>query len=243
MRVLLIEDDNATASTVELLLAAAGIVCDISEFGEDGLITTKLNKYDLVILDLMLPDMSGYDVLRKLREQNVKVPVLILSGLGDTEQKIKGLGIGADDYLTKPFNQEELVARVKAIVRRSHGHSESVIKIANLAINIDMHSTTIEGKPVHLTAKEQSVLELLALKKGTIVTKEFFISHLYSGIDEPEPKIVDVFVCKMRKKLYDVSGGINYIETVWGRGYALRDPNEIPDSQRVLPDEIVSQSA
>ncbi len=237
MRVLLIEDDHDTAKIIELALAAEGIVCDITDLGDDGKDASKYNEYDLVILDLMLPDMSGYDVLKSIRDYNLNVPVLILSGLDDSEEKIKGLVFGADDYLTKPFDKRELIARLKAIIRRSKGHSKSIIKVANLIININTHSTTIDNKPVHLTSKEQSVLELMALKKGSVISKENFLSHLYNGMDEPELKIIDVFVCKMRKKLYDTSGGINYIETIWGRGYALKDPDEIPESQRVIEDE------
>ncbi len=237
MRVLLIEDDHDTAKVIELALAAEGIICDITELGEDGLVTSKFNEYDLIILDLKLPDMSGYEVLKNLRDHNFDVPVLILSGLCDFEEKIKGLTSGADDYLTKPFYTKELIARLKAIIRRSKGHAKSLIKIANLAINLNTHTTTIDSRPVHLTNKEQSVLELMALKKGNVISKESFLNHLYNGMDEPELKIIDVFVCKTRKKLYDISGGVNYIETIWGRGYALKNPEEIPESQRVLGEE------
>ncbi|MCE2991348.1 MAG: response regulator transcription factor [Candidatus Jidaibacter sp.] len=232
MRVLVIEDNHSTAQTIELALAKQGIVCDISDLGEDGLEISSLYEYDLIILDLMLPDASGLDILRKLRNEKKKVPVLILSGLGSTEDKIKGLGFGADDYLTKPFNIDELIARVRAIVRRSKGHSDAVVQIADLVVNLDSHTTKIGDSIIHLTYKEQAVLELLALRKGVVVAKEQFLSHLYNGGDEPEFKIIDVFVCKMRKKLYDASGGVNYIETVWGRGYALKHPNEIPENQK-----------
>ncbi len=232
MRVLVIEDNHSTAQTIELALAKQGIICDISDLGQDGLEVSSLYDYDLIILDLMLPDTSGLEVLRKLRNAKRKVPVLILSGLSTTEDKIKGLGFGADDYLTKPFNIDELIARVRAIVRRSQGHSDALIEIDNLKINLDSHVTTIGENVVHLTYKEQAVLELLALRKGIVVAKEQFLNHLYNGVDEPEFKIIDVFVCKMRKKLYDASGGINYIETVWGRGYALKHPNEIPENQK-----------
>jgi two-component system cell cycle response regulator CtrA len=236
MRVLVIEDNHSTAQTIELALAKQGIVCDISDLGEDGLEISSLYEYDLIILDLMLPDASGLDILRKLRNEKKKVPVLILSGLGSTEDKIKGLGFGADDYLTKPFNIDELIARVRAIVRRSKGHSDAVVQIADLVVNLDSHITKIGDSIIHLTYKEQAVLELLALRKGMVVAKEQFLSHLYNGDDEPEFKIIDVFVCKMRKKLYDASGGVNYIETVWGRGYALKHPNEIPENQKKVAD-------
>lgn len=226
MRVLLVEDDSSTARSIELALAAEGIVCDTAELGEEGLEIGKIYDYDIILLDLMLPDIDGFEVLLRLRAAKVKVPILILSGLSGSEQKIKGLGFGADDYLTKPFNRGELIARIQAIVRRSKGHSESVINVGEVALNLDSRTVEVAGKPLHLTSKEYAILELLALRKGTILTKEMFLNHLYGGIDEPELKIIDVFVCKLRKKLAQASGGKNYIETVWGRGYILKEPTE-----------------
>lgn len=226
MRVLLVEDDSSTARSIELALAAEGIVCDTAELGEEGLEIGKIYDYDIILLDLMLPDIDGFEVLLRLRAAKVKVPILILSGLSGSEQKIKGLGFGADDYLTKPFNRGELIARIQAIVRRSKGHSESVINIGEVALNLDSRTVEVASKPLHLTSKEYAILELLALRKGTILTKEMFLNHLYGGIDEPELKIIDVFVCKLRKKLAQASGGKNYIETVWGRGYILKEPTE-----------------
>jgi len=223
MRVLLVEDDASTARSIELALASEGIICDKAELGEEGLEVGKIYDYDLIILDLILPDMDGFEVLLRLRSAKVKVPVLILSGLSGPDQKIKGLGFGADDYLTKPFNRGELIARIQAIVRRSKGHSESVLRFDKVAINLDTRIVEVEGTPVHLTSKEYAILELLAMRRGTVLTKEMFLNHLYGGIDEPELKIIDVFVCKLRKKLADAAGGTNYIETVWGRGYMLRE--------------------
>ena len=223
MRVLLVEDDKATARSIELALASEGIVCDTAELGEEGLEVGKLYDYDLIILDLMLPDIDGYEVLLRLRSAKVKIPILILSGLSGSEQKIKGLGFGADDYLTKPFNRGELIARIQAIVRRSKGHSKSVIRFDKVCVNLDNRTVEVDAKLVHLTSKEYVILELLSMRKGTVLTKEMFLNHLYGGIDEPELKIIDVFICKLRKKLYEASGGRNYIETVWGRGYMLRE--------------------
>ena len=200
------------------------MVMDTTELGEDGLEIGKLYDYDIIILDLMLPDMHGYDVLRGLRDAKVETPVLILSGLTDPEKKVKGLGTGADDYLTKPFNKEELIARIHAIVRRSKGHADSVIKSGKLSVNLDARTVEVDGKSVHLTGKEYGILELLSLRKGTTLTKEMFLNHLYNGMDEPELKIIDVFVCKLRKKLASTEANEIYIHTVWGRGYVLRDP-------------------
>lgn len=236
MRVLLIEDDASTGRSVELALAAEGIICDRAELGEEGTEIAKIYDYDLVILDLMLPDIDGYEVLLRLRSAKVKTPVLILSGLSSVDQKIKGLGFGADDYLTKPFNRGELVARIQAIVRRSKGHSESVVRFDKVTINLDTRIVEVDGNQVHLTNKEYAILELLAMRKGSVITKEMFLNHLYSSMDEPEIKIIDVFVCKLRKKLAKASGGTNYIETVWGRGYMLKD---YEDSHSGLLDEAI----
>jgi len=232
MRVLLVEDDPAMAQSVELMLKTAGMVVDSTDLGEDGLEIGKLYDYDIIILDLMLPDMDGLEVLRRLRDARVETPVLILSGLTESEMKVKGLGIGADDYLTKPFDKEELLARIQAIVRRSQGHSQSIIKTGKLAVNLDTATVDVGGQTIHLTGKEYGILELLSLRKGTTLTKEMFLNHLYGGMDEPELKIIDVFICKLRKKLSDATGGDNYIETVWGRGYVLRDQDETPQAKQ-----------
>jgi two-component system cell cycle response regulator CtrA len=224
MRVLVVEDDSTTAKSLELMLTSEGFVVDTTDLGEDGIEIGKLYDYDIIILDLMLPDIDGYEVLRRLRAARVRTPILILSGLSEPDNKVRGLGIGADDYLTKPFDKGELVARIQAVVRRAKGHSESVIRTGKLVVNLDTRSVEVETRPVHLTGKEYGILELLSLRKGTTLTKEMFLNHLYGGMDEPELKIIDVFVCKLRKKLMAATGGENYIETVWGRGYVLRDP-------------------
>ena len=226
MRVLLVEDDPATAKSVELMLKSTGMVVDATDMGEDGLEIGKLYDYDIIILDLMLPDMDGLEVLRRLRDARVETPVLILSGLTESEMKVKGLGSGADDYLTKPFDKNELLARIQAIVRRSQGHAQSIIQTGKLSVNLDANTVEVAGQTIHLTGKEYGILELLSLRKGTTLTKEMFLNHLYGGMDEPELKIIDVFICKLRKKLAEATNGDNYIETVWGRGYVLRDPDE-----------------
>jgi two-component system cell cycle response regulator CtrA len=128
--------------------------------------------------------------------------------------------------MTKPFHKDELVARIHAIVRRSKGHAQSVINTGDLSVNLDTKTVEVQNARVHLTGKEYQMLELLSLRKGTTLTKEMFLNHLYGGMDEPELKIIDVFICKLRKKLSVATGGKNYIETVWGRGYVLREPDE-----------------
>lgn len=249
MRVLLVEDDPSTAKAIELSLASEGIICDTTELGEEGLEIGKIYDYDIIILDLMLPDIDGYEVLRRFRAAKINTPILILSGLSGPDQKIKGLGYGADDYLTKPFNKGELIARIQAVVRRSKGHSESIIRTGRLTVNLDTRSVEIGEKPLHLTSKEYGILELLSLRKGSTLTKEMFLNHLYGGIDEPELKIIDVFVCKLRKKLQEASGGLNFIETVWGRGYMLKDPEaegaaeEAPKAKKKATKKKVAESA
>jgi two-component system cell cycle response regulator CtrA len=226
MRVLLVEDDVNTSKSIEIMLTSAGMILDKTDLGEDGLEIGQLYDYDIIILDLILPDMDGYEVLKGLRAAKVETPVLILSGLTEPDDKVKGFGTGADDYLTKPFNKEELIARIHAIVRRSKGHAESIIRTGKLAINLDGRTVEVGEKSVHLTGKEYGILELLSLRKGTTLTKEMFLNHLYNGMDEPELKIIDVFVCKLRKKL-TMASDETYIHTVWGRGYVLRDPEAV----------------
>jgi len=223
MRVLLIEDDSAMARSIELMLRSEGFNVYTTDLGEEGIDLGKLYDYDIIVLDLQLPDMSGFEVLKSLRLAKVQTPVLILSGNAIVEAKVKALGFGADDYMTKPFHKDELVARIQAVVRRSKGHSQSVITTGKLTVNLDAKTVEVDGARVHLTGKEYQMLELLSLRKGTTLTKEMFLNHLYGGMDEPELKIIDVFICKLRKKLSVATGGKNYIETVWGRGYVLRD--------------------
>ncbi len=226
MRVLLIEDDGATAQSIELMLKSGSFVVYTTDLGADGIDLSKVYEYDIILLDVNLPDMSGFEVLRTLRASKVETPTLILSGLAGIEDKIKGLGGGADGYMTKPFHKDELVARIHSIVRRYRGHAQSIIEIDDLVINLDTKSVAVGGERVHLTGKEYQMLELHALRKGTTLSKEMFLNNLYGGMDEPELKIIDVFICKLRKKLASASGGKDYIETVWGRGYMLREPTD-----------------
>ena len=227
MRVLLIEDDSSIAKSIELMLKSESFNVYTTDLGEEGVDLGRLYDYDIILLDLNLPDMSGFEVLRSLRVSKVKTPILILSGVASIEHKVKGLGYGADDYMTKPVHKIELIARVHAIVRRSRGHARSIVQTDDLIVNVDAKTVYIKQIRVDLTDKEYRMLELLSLRRGTTITKEMFLSELYGGMDEPEVKIIDVFMCKIRKKLATASGGKDYIETVWGRGYLLREPQEV----------------
>jgi two-component system, cell cycle response regulator CtrA len=224
VRILLIEDDVIAARGVSLMLKTIGAVVDHADTGEEGLELARHYDYDIVVLDLMLPDIEGFEVVRRMRVSRNDTPVLILSGLTRPQAKVKGLGLGADDFITKPFDKAELLARMQAIVRRSKGFSQPSLRVGPLLLNLDSHEVLVADQPVHLTGKEYAILELLVLRKGMVLTKEAFLNHLYGGMDEPEMKIIDVFICKLRKKLAN-AGADNLIGTVWGRGYMIREPS------------------
>ena len=228
MRVLLVEDDLTAARGISLMLRSNGAIVDQTDTGEEALGLVRHYDYDVVVLDLMLPDMEGYEVVRRMRAARMNTPVLILSGLSRPQAKVKGFGMGADDFITKPFDKAELIARMQAVIRRSKGFSQPTLSVGPLELNLDSRDVTIDGAPVRLTGKEYAILELLVLRRGMVLTKEAFLNHLYGGMDEPEVKIIDVFVCKLRKKLAHY-GADNLIGTVWGRGYMLRDQNTPSD--------------
>ena len=246
MRVLLIEDDSATARSMELILKAESMTVYTTDRGDEGVDLGKLYDYDIILLDLGLPDMSGYEVLRTLRAAKVPTPIMIVSALADVEDKVRAFRFGADDYLTKPFHRDELVARIHAIVRRSRGHIQPIIMMGDLSVDLTTKTVEIYGQHVHLTRKEYEILELLALRKGATITKAMFLNHLYGGMDEPDEKIIDAFICRLRKKLSLASGDKEYIETVWGRGYVLRESQYrqiISDSDDAKTPEIRSQQS
>jgi two-component system cell cycle response regulator CtrA len=217
MRVLLIEDDSATAQSIALILRSDGHVCEIADLGAQGLEVGLAFDYDVIVLDLMLPDISGYDVLSKLRAARVHTPILILSALSGPEHKAKGQHLGANDYMTKPFHKGKLVTCLQALVDSP---------TAMVSVNLTDRTVEVAGRPVHLTDKEFDVLKLLWLHRGTALSKQQILTHIYDGKRRPGSKIVDVFVCRLRKKLARAAGGKTYIETIRGEGYLIPRPGE-----------------
>lgn len=237
MRILLIEDDLHTGEVIQNFLKRENLNCDLVTSAAGALEFTRLCRYELLIVDIGLPDSSGHELLQQLRNRSVKCPILILSGYQSTQDKVRALGYGADDYMTKPFVSEELIVRIKALLRRAEGHSSSIITVGELQLNLEARVIEVRGKPMALTEKEYQILEFLLLRKGATLTKNNFLNRLYSGMDEPEAKIIDVFMCKIRKKLEDILGpsGRDYIETIWGRGYVLREPPQTTANSNVIP--------
>ncbi|WP_424814247.1 response regulator transcription factor [Roseococcus sp. YIM B11640] len=222
MRILLVEDDRTAARGVVFYLQQSRMVVDIADCGAEALELAKLYDYDAVVMDLNLPDMEGFEVITRLRAARIEAPVLMLSAISRTQAKVRALSVGADDYVAKPFEAEELTARLQAMVRRSKGFSQPRIQLGALSLDLGAKEVAVQGRAVHLTGKEYAILELLLMRRGSVLSKENFLDHLYGGMDEPDSKIIDVFVCKLRKKLQQ-AGAENVIGTVWGRGYIIRD--------------------
>lgn len=221
MRILIVEDEITVSRLLEMHLERSGCKTYSTTLGEEAIDLASVYEYDLVLLDLNLPDMNGSTVLRALRKKRIETPVLVLTGDSCADQRLECFGLGADDFLQKPFHRDELLARIRAIVRRANGHASSTIRIGRLSINLDQQNVFADDLALSLTGREFQFLELLALRKGATVTKEAFLNHVYGGMDEPEPKIIDVYICRIRKKIEELIGPGAYIETVWGRGYTM----------------------
>ena len=226
MRVLLVEDSHVTSREVALLLEEAGIIADTINTGAEAFAMARHNRYDVIILELMLPDMGGCELVRRMRLAGVGAPVLILSELSRAEVRVQALGTGADDFLVKPFDKGELIARVQLAVRRNKARKQAVMQVGTVGLNLSAREVTVGGNPVRLTAKEFAILELLILRRGTTLSKESLLSHLYGELDEPESKIIDVFICKLRRKL-TLAGAPDFIGTAWGLGYTVRDSRQV----------------
>lgn len=222
MRILLIASDRTVARGLTLTLQQQRMVTDIANCGAEALELAKLYDYDAALVDASLPDMEGFDLIARLRASRFEAPLLLLSSIGRAEAKIRALNAGADDYLTKPFDPGELTARLHALIRRAKGLSRPSIQMGAILLDLAARQLSVQGVPVHLTGKEYSILELLLLRRGTALSKENILDHLYGGMDEPDSKIIDVFICKLRKKLQQ-AGANNIIGTVWGRGYMIHN--------------------
>jgi two-component system, cell cycle response regulator CtrA len=221
MKILLIEDEAVTSRSIDLTLRTENIYADIAACGEDGIDFARHFDYDAVILDLDLPDMSGFEVLRTLRRAGIDVPVMILSGSAAIDSKVKALNAGADDYMTKPFSSEELVGRLRALVRRSKGYSDSRISFGPMTLDLVAKTVEAGGNRVRLSGKEYQILELLSLRRGVAVSKETLINHIYSDGEGPDSPTIGLFMCRLRKKLAAASGGQHYIQTVRDHGYLM----------------------
>lgn len=222
MRVLMVEDEVLSNRSLVQALRDTNAVVDQVETGEEALEMIRHYDYDIVMLELTLADMEGYEVVRRMRAARMDIPVLMLSAQVRPQARVKAFAIGADDFITKPYDLSECIARMQAVVRRTKGFSQSTLQVGELQLSLESRSVSVAGRPVHLTGKEYAILELLVMRKGMVLTKEVFLNHLYGGMDEPEVKIIDVFICKLRKKLAD-AGACSVIGTVWGRGYTVRD--------------------
>jgi two-component system cell cycle response regulator CtrA len=245
MRILLADNDRTNARGITFALKQAHMVADIAETGAETIDMAKRYDYDAIIMDVVLPDADGCDVVRRLRAMKNAAPILILSAQCRAEQKIKGLQAGADDYMAKPFDPQELLARLQAIIRRSKGFSHSRLELSGITMDLSAREVAVDALPVPLTSKEYAILELLVLRRGAVLSKENFLDHLYGGMDEPDSKIIDVFICKLRKKLA-IAGADNLIGTVWGRGYIVRDqqmqrstaPTRAAASRQAVPSQM-----
>jgi two-component system cell cycle response regulator CtrA len=205
------------------LLRKHGISSEHTESGRDSLEFLRLYDYDLVLMDLDLPDMPGHEAVRLARAAGLSTPSIILAEAASPQTKVKALDQGADDFVTAPCHPDELLARVRAVVRRSQGHANSVLRLGPVELSLDRHEVRVNGQKLSVSRREFGVLELLFLKQGVILNKNAFLNHLYTGMEEPEMKTIDVIICRLRKKLA-VAGVPNLIDTVWGCGYILREP-------------------
>lgn len=227
MRILLAQGHSAEAKTTTGLLSATGGVVDHVRTGRDALMFLQTYEYDIVVLDRSLADGDGSDALRRFRAQGFTAPVLMLMDQSTGKSRAQALRAGADDLLTKPYDTEEFIARVEAVVRRRNGFARSILRVGPLEIDMASREVRIDDQPLAVTRKEYAILELMALRKGRVIPKQNFLDHLYSGLDGPETRVIDVFICNLRKKLANWGFG-NLIDTVRGHGYIMRDLADVP---------------
>ncbi len=221
MRVLVVEDQELIGKAIQKGLSEEGFAVDRVTTVADALHTALEHDYDVTVLDLMLPDGSGFDFLRTFRKENKKTPVLILTAKDSLKDKGQGFQLGADDYLTKPFQFEELLMRVRALVRRKYQHFDQTIEAGELALDLTARTALVRGQGLSLTTMEFSLLELFLLRRGHVLSRDQITEHLYSEESEQESNVIDVFINKLRRKL-EAAGAGDLIETVRGAGYVIR---------------------
>ena len=228
MRCLLVEDDFSTAHSTKLALKVKDIDCDIAYTGHEGIEMASAHDYDCILLDMILPDVDGMEIIHSMRQKRIQTPIIVLSGMTQVDYKIRALQLGADDYVTKPYDSNELVARIYAVIKRCFKVHRSISKVGILTIDFEGRSVNIHGNSVKLTDMEFKLLELLSLKQGSVITKENIMNHLYGSPDAVPNKVINVFVCRLRKKLEKASDGLNFIHTAWGGGYQLSAEGSVP---------------
>lgn len=225
MRILIVDHNSESVSLISAVLSAADMTCDVVATGHQALSRLEAIEYDAILMELDLVDAHGFDILRKLRAARHCSPVILMTGSEEPATQVSGLHAGADDMLVRPFDPREVVARLRAIVRRSRGIVQSVIKCGDIALDLQARSVKVRSRRLALTRTEYQILEMLFLRRGSPVTKRSLLDNLYGGENEPHSKIIDVFMCKVRKRIETISpGAANCIETVWGQGYAVREP-------------------
>ena len=220
MRILIAEDDSRLLTQLDALLQQHGYSVDLADNGEHALFQLQEVSYDLAIVDIGLPKMDGFDVIRKARQDDIKTPVLILTARDRWQEKVEGLDAGADDYLTKPFHNEELLARVKALIRRASGQANPTIQFGPVSLDTVAEEITLDGTRLDLTAYEYKVMEYLMLNPQKVVSKTELTEHIYDQDFDLDSNVIEVFVGRLRKKL-DPDGNLKPIETLRGRGYRL----------------------
>jgi two-component system copper resistance phosphate regulon response regulator CusR len=228
MRILLVEDEPRVAQFVAKGLRERSYAVDTARDGESALYQTEINEYDLVILDVMLPGKNGFEVCRELRERAVKTPVLMLTARDAVDDRVEGLDSGADDYLIKPFEFKELLARVRALLRRAREFRPSVLQVADLTLNTASHTASRAGRQIELTAKEYALLEYFALQHGRLLGREEIAEHVWDENFDPMSNVIDVYVRRLRKKV-DEGFDRPLIHTRRGAGYVLSSKEEDED--------------
>lgn len=221
MKILIVEDEQRLANLLKKGLEENAFVVDLASDGEEGLYMAETYPYDAVLLDIMLPEMDGLAILQSLRARAMDVPVLLVTARGDVDDRIKGLNLGADDYIAKPFDLEELIARLRSVIRRSKGRPSPLIEIADLAIDTNARTVARGGTAIVLTAREYTLLEFLALNMGRVISRTELIEHIYGTEFEWESNVIDVHISYLRTKI-DKGFATPLIHTVRGAGYLLR---------------------